>query len=281
MSDATNEPLFDATGLPTPVFTGAVEEPVDDTPSEKEGVNSATGPESEPVQKTSTVEEPVPETFTDDTGARATLPLPQKNDVRLESVSQSSVAVLRETPREAMANAEPPSPQETRPGVVPPVVSHKARDALSEHERLTDETASAIEAIDEQLKSAAPAAGFALLKEKRELQDRLDWLADTLPKVQAAANAELHAEIKRDVNAAWAPLADRRLELIAELESAVDGVLRALDEIDNITSEQVKVADQTRRIPNAFSGRSAPDLSLGQSRANLIKWAVINNTFAI
>jgi len=96
------------------------------------------------------------------------------------------------------------------------------REALSLHETRVVATELELEQIEERLPTADVDEADDLLKRRRELEDKLEWLNARTGELQRRAVAEETREKMARANAGWAPLAQQRQGLIDELDVKIN-----------------------------------------------------------
>ena len=92
--------------------------------------------------------------------------------------------------------------------------------------------------IDEALKHCEADQVSTLMTKRREMDDERGWLQSKLSQYETASDAERWNEMKDALNAAWTPLAQRRINATQRVDECVTALVEALEAVFAVHKEQ-------------------------------------------
>ena len=92
--------------------------------------------------------------------------------------------------------------------------------------------------IDERLRDCAPSQVSALMTQRRAADDERAWLSSKIEQYKREAEAETWEASRQSLNAAWAPLAERRAQAVKHVGECVSALVSALNEMIAVHKEQ-------------------------------------------
>lgn len=151
--------------------------------------------------------------------------------------------------------------------------SRKHREALALHQTRMVEAELELQEIEVALPTADVDEADDLLRRKRELLDKSEWLNARTAELARKADAEIVRERMIMANQQWSPLAEERRELIAQLDAMVDSMLPILAGLDANSESQGEVLASLRSL-EAMRGRS--DDSQCRSANSMLRVSIAN-----
>jgi hypothetical protein len=118
------------------------------------------------------------------------------------------------------------------------IVEQTARETLAEAKARIGELEQLINDLDIRLETAQTHEGRRLIRDRADGIDELEWQRGRLAILERAAKEEEWSQLRDELNAAWKPLAERRVEATRTFQDALDALLATIPALTEIDAEQ-------------------------------------------
>jgi hypothetical protein len=118
------------------------------------------------------------------------------------------------------------------------IVEQTARETLAEAKARIGELEQLINDLDIRLETAQTHEGRRLIRDRADGIDELEWQRGRLAILERAAKEEEWSQLRDELNAAWKPLAARRVEATRTFQDALDALLATIPALTEIDAEQ-------------------------------------------